>query len=65
MNSQRSIRNYVLAATLLAVVSTACNREQDQAVKGRTGPNGPARDTVSDLALNEDGSPRATTFSRR
>jgi hypothetical protein len=55
MNSKRSIRSYVLAATLLAVVATACNKEQDQAVKGRTGPNGPARDTVSDLALNEDG----------
>jgi len=55
MNSQRSIRNYVLAAALLAVVATACNTEQDQAVKGRTGPNGPARDTISDLALNEDG----------
>ena len=40
---------------VLAVVAAACNKEQDQAVKGRTGPNGPARDTVSDLALNEDG----------
>ena len=55
MNSKRSIRDYFLAATLLAVVATACNKEQDQAVKGRTGPNGAARDTVSDLALNEDG----------
>jgi len=55
MNSQRSIRSYVLGAVLLAAFATACNKEDDKAVKGRTGPNGAARDTVSDLALNEDG----------
>jgi hypothetical protein len=55
MNSQRSIRTCVLCAILLAAVATACNKEDDKAVKGRTGPNGASRDTVSDLALSEDG----------
>jgi hypothetical protein len=55
MNSQRSIRTCVVSAILFAAVATACNKEDDKAVKGRTGPNGAARDTVSDLALNEDG----------
>jgi hypothetical protein len=55
MNSQRSIRTCVVAAILFAAIATACNKEDDKAVKGRTGPNGAARDTVSDLALNEDG----------
>jgi len=55
MNSQRSIRTCVLGAILLAAVATACNKEDDKAVKGRTGPNGASRDTVSDLALSEDG----------
>jgi hypothetical protein len=55
MNSQRSIRTCVVGAILFAAVATACNKEDDKAVKGRTGPNGAARDTISDLALNEDG----------
>ncbi len=55
MNSQRSIRHYVLGAILLGAVATACNKEDDKAVKGRTGPNGTARDSASDLALSEDG----------
>lgn len=55
MNSQRSIRTCVVGAMLLAAVATACNREDDKAVKGRTGPNGAPGDTVSDLALTEDG----------
>lgn len=55
MTSQRSMRTCVVGAILLAAVATACNKEDDTAVKGRTGPNGAARDTVSDLALNEDG----------
>jgi hypothetical protein len=44
-----------VGAILFAAVATACNKEDDKAVKGRTGPNGAARDTISDLALNEDG----------
>ena len=42
----------MLFAVLLA---SACGRDDDKAVKGRNGPNGAARDSVSDLALNEDG----------
>jgi hypothetical protein len=41
----------VLAASL----ASACNRGDEQAVKGRTGPNGASRDTASDIALSEDG----------
>lgn len=55
MNSQRSIRASFLGVLLLAALSSACNREEEKAVKGRTGPNGAARDSVSDLALSEDG----------
>jgi hypothetical protein len=37
------------------VAASACNRGDERAVKGRAGPNGSAHDTVSDVALNEDG----------
>jgi hypothetical protein len=37
------------------IVAAACNGGDDKAVKGRNGPNGAARDSVSDLALSEDG----------
>jgi hypothetical protein len=40
---------------LLASFALACNPDQDKAVKGRIGPNGAARDSISDLALSEDG----------
>jgi hypothetical protein len=55
MNSQRSIRSSILGVLLLAALASACSREEDKAVKGRDGPDGAARDTVSDLALTEDG----------
>jgi hypothetical protein len=55
MTSQLSIRSSCLCALLLATLASACAREDDKAVKGRNGPNGAARDTVSDLALGEDG----------
>jgi hypothetical protein len=55
MNSQPSIRSSCLCVLLLATLASACNREDDKAVKGRNGPNGTARDTVSDLALSEEG----------
>jgi hypothetical protein len=55
MNSQRSIRSSCLGILLLAVLASACDRDDARAVKGREGPNGTARDTVSDLALSEDG----------
>ena len=55
MNSQRSIRSSCLCVLLLAALASACNKEDDTAVKGRTGPNGAPRDSVSDLALSEEG----------
>jgi hypothetical protein len=55
MNSQLSTRSSCLCILLLATLASACNREDDKAVKGRNGPNGTARDTVSDLALSEEG----------
>jgi len=55
MNSQRSILCSFAVIMLLASLASACNRGDDKAVKGRTGPNGTARDSVSDLALSEEG----------
>jgi hypothetical protein len=55
MSSKRSIRNACTLLVLVATIVSACNKEDDKAVKGRNGPNGAARDSVSDLALNEDG----------
>jgi hypothetical protein len=55
MNSQRSILGSFAVIMLLASLASACNRGDEKAVKGRTGPNGAARDSVSDLALSEEG----------
>jgi hypothetical protein len=55
MNSKRSIRNSCVLLVLVAAIASACNKSDERAVKGRNGPNGAARDSVSDLALNEDG----------
>jgi hypothetical protein len=56
MNSQRSLRSFWILVTLFtALVTGACSREDDKAVKGRTGPNGAGHDSVSEVALNEDG----------
>jgi len=56
MNSQRLLRTSFAFATLITVlVASACNRDDDKAVKGRAGPNGAGRDSVSEVALNEDG----------
>ena len=55
MTSQLSIRSSCLCIVLVATLASACAKEHDTAVKGRTGPNGAARDTVSDLALSEEG----------
>jgi len=55
MNRQRSIvASFAVIAFVVSLMS-ACNRDEEKAVKGRTGPNGAAHDTVSDLALSEDG----------
>ena len=55
MNSQRSILGSFAVIMLLASLASACNRDDDKAVKGRSGPNGAAHDSVSDLALSEEG----------
>lgn len=55
MNIQQSIRRSCLGVVVLATLASACNQPGDKAVKGRDGPNGAARDTISDLALTEDG----------
>lgn len=55
MNMQQSIRRSCLRVVLLATLASACSQDDERAVKGREGPNGAARDTVSDLALTEDG----------
>jgi hypothetical protein len=55
MNTQPFKRVICASVLLLAAVTSACNKEDDKAVKGRNGPNGAARDSVSDLALTEDG----------
>jgi hypothetical protein len=55
MNSQRSTLGSFAVILLLASLASACNRDDDKAVKGRSGPNGAAHDSISDLALSEDG----------
>jgi hypothetical protein len=56
MNSQRSLRGFCVLVTLFTVLAaSACNREDDRAVKGRNGPNGAGHDSVSEVSLNEDG----------
>jgi hypothetical protein len=55
MNTQPLKRVICMSVLLLAGFASACSKEDDKAVKGRDGPNGAARDSVSDLALTEDG----------
>jgi hypothetical protein len=55
MNTQPLKRVVCGSVLLLAAIASACNRDDDKAVKGRNGPNGAARDSVSDLAVSEDG----------
>jgi hypothetical protein len=55
MNSQRSIRSSIVGITLFAALASACNRDDEKAVKGREGPGGASRDTVSSVALDENG----------
>ena len=56
MNSQLSLRKSWILVTLFAVLAAgACNREDDKAVKGRAGPSRAGHDSVSEVAVNEDG----------
>jgi hypothetical protein len=54
MKKQRSIALSFAAVVLAASLASACGGDE-KAVKGRTGPNGASRDTVSDVALTEEG----------
>ncbi len=56
MNSQRSLQSFCVLVTVFAVLAaSACNRGDERAVKGRTGPSSAGHDSVSEVALNEDG----------
>jgi hypothetical protein len=55
MNRQRSLLGSFAVIMLLASLASACKRDEEKAVKGRNGPNGAAHDSVSDLALSEEG----------
>jgi hypothetical protein len=56
MNSQLLLRRSRVSVTLFLVLAvSACSRGDDTAVKGRIGPNGAGHDSVSEVALNEDG----------
>jgi hypothetical protein len=45
----------VMSIVCAVAIAAACNKGDDKAVKGRNGPNGAGADSVSDLALSEDG----------
>jgi len=54
MKRQRSLPGAFAVIMLLAALASACGKDE-QAVKGRNGPNGTAHDSVSDVALSEEG----------
>lgn len=54
MKKQRILGSFAVVM-VLALLAFACKGDDDKAVKGRNGPNGAARDSVSDLALSEEG----------
>src|SRR3954464_10153154 len=55
MKTQRSIAASFAATMLIVAVAAACNKGDEKAVKGPNAPNGAGHDTVSDIALSEDG----------
>ncbi len=55
MNWQRRKLGSIAVIAILASLASACSGDDERAIKGRTGPSGAARDTVSDLALSEEG----------
>jgi hypothetical protein len=56
MNSQRLLRSSCVLVTLFTLLAAnACSSGTEKAVKGRNGPNGAGHDSVSEVALNEDG----------
>ena len=55
MNRQRSIAASFAVTMLLIALVSACNKGEEKAVKGPNAPSATGHDTVSDLALSEDG----------
>jgi hypothetical protein len=55
MNTQRSIAVSFAVTMLVVVLASACNRGDEKAVKGPNAPNAAGHDSVSDIALSEDG----------
>jgi len=55
MDSQRSISASFAVTMLIVSLIAACNKGEQTAVKGPNSPNGAPHDTVSDIALSEDG----------
>ncbi len=55
MKKQQRILGSFAVVMVLALLAFACGGDDAKAVKGRNGPNGAARDSVSDLALSEEG----------
>ena len=55
MNRQRSIAASFAVTMLLVTLIAGCNKGEESAVKGPNPPSGTRHDTVSDLALSEDG----------
>lgn len=55
MDSQRSISASFAVTMLIVSLIAACNKGEQTAVKGPNPPNGAPHDTVSDIALSEDG----------
>ena len=55
MNRQRSIAASFAVTMLFVALVTACNKGDEQAIKGPNPPKGAGHDTLSDLTLNEDG----------
>jgi len=55
MNRQRSIAASFAVTMLVMSLAVACDKDNQQAVKGPNAPGGASHDTVSDIALSEDG----------
>jgi hypothetical protein len=55
MNTQRSIAASFAVTMLVVAVVSACNKGDEKAVKGPNAPNAAGHDSVSDIALSEDG----------
>src|SRR5881394_1742785 len=55
MKTQRSIAASFAATMLIVAVAAACNKGDEKAVKGPNAPNAAGHDSVSDIALSEDG----------